>query len=289
MATLERRCLEAREIRVQAAWELNVQRGIQMRGVTFVYPRRPEPPALRDLTLDIAAGRTTAIVGPSGAGKSTLADLIIGLLQPTSGQLYVDGTPLGPERLPSWRSRIGYVSQDTVLLHDTVRANLAWARRGATETELWQAIRLAAADFVGELPHGLDTVVGERGVLLSGGERQRLALARALLRRPEVLILDEATSSLDSENELRIQEAIEGLHRRLTILIITHRLSTIRSADIIYVLDQGRIVESGSWLSLGADGKRFRDLCQAQNIDVDSSGSFLRMSIGNRSTARANS
>ena len=222
------------------------------------------------MSLIIRAHATTAIVGPSGAGKSTFADLLMGLLSPSSGQLLVDDVPLSPERLQAWRSQIGYVAQETFLFHDTVRANLAWASPGADDGAVWRALeQAAAADFVRALPAGLDTIVGDRGVLLSGGERQRLSLARALLRQPQLLILDEATSSLDSENERRIQAAIDHLHEQITIVVITHRLSTIRNADMIYVVERGRVVESGSWPALltGAVG-RFRALCDAQGIEV---------------------
>ena len=182
--------------------------------------------------------------------------------------MLVDGERLGAERLAAWRRQIAYVPQETFLFNDTVRANLMWVRPDASEEDLWEALRLAAAaDFVSRLPQRLDTVIGERGVLVSGGERQRLALARALLRRPRVLILDEATSSLDSENELQIQRAIDGLHHQMTIVIITHRLSTIRGADVIHVLDDGRLVESGAWADLYArPAGRFTQLCLAQGL-----------------------
>jgi ATP-binding cassette, subfamily C, bacterial len=220
--------------------------------------------------LTIPAGKTTAIVGPSGAGKSTIADLVMGLIQPDEGRVLVDERPLRPEQRRAWRSKIGYVPQDTFLFHDTVRENLLWARPDARDEELREALRLAAAeDFVFRLPEGMETVLGDRGVRLSGGERQRLALARALLRKPSLLILDEATSNLDSENERRIQSAIEKLHGSMTILIITHRLFTTRSADVIYVLEQGRLVESGDMDTLVAIKQgRFLELCKAQSIDT---------------------
>ena len=261
----EQRCLAAAEPAVDGTRATELTDRIEFERVTFYYGQRP---AVQDITLALAAGATTAIVGPSGAGKSTLADLLMGLLTPSRGRILVDGTPLGADRLEAWRDQIGYVAQEPFLFHDSVRANLLWARPDASEEELWRALRLALADeFVSALPRGLDTVVGDRGVLVSGGERQRLSLARALLRRPTLLILDEATSSLDSENEARIQHAIDSLHQQMTIVIITHRLATIRGADVIHVIDRGRLVESGGWDELMArPAGRFRELSQAQGI-----------------------
>ena len=269
---LERECLEAAEPVSSEDSDVSFDRNIRLEGVSFTYLRRAKTPALRDVDLEIAAGLTTAIVGPSGAGKSTLADLLIGLLSPTDGRILIDGQTLTPDRLEAWRRHISYVPQETFLFHDTVRANLVWASPEATDDEVCEALRLSAADeFVAALPQGLDTIVGERGVLVSGGERQRLSLARALLRRPRILVLDEATSSLDSENELRIQRAIEELHHRMTIVIITHRLSTIRYADMIHVFENGRLVQSGSWAELTSDSRdRFRQLCLAQGFGVSS-------------------
>jgi ATP-binding cassette, subfamily C, bacterial len=261
------RCLDEAEPRVVQACAITFERRIDVQRVTFDYREDGQAPALKDVTLAIEAGATTAIVGPSGSGKSTLADLLLGLLTPSQGRILVDDVPLGPERLEAWRRQIGYVAQDTFLFHASVRANLAWARREANEDDIWQALRLASADeFVRALPQGLDTLVGDRGVLVSGGERQRLSLARALLRRPALLVLDEATSSLDSENERRIQTAIEELHRQMTIVIITHRLSTIRAADLIHVIDRGQLVESGTWTELVVRHGRFRALCSAQGL-----------------------
>jgi ATP-binding cassette subfamily C protein len=190
------------------------------------------------------------------------------LIEPAQGRILVDGKPLERGMLGDWRARIGYVPQDTFLLHDSVRANLRWARPDATEAQLWRALELAAADtFVRNLPEGLDTVVGDRGVLVSGGERQRLSLARALVRSPKILILDEATSALDSENEDRIRQAIDRLHHQMTIVVITHRLATTRAADVIHVLEDGRLVESGTWQALmGRSSSRFRILCETQEV-----------------------
>ena len=214
--------------------------------------------ALREIDFVIPARSTVAVVGPSGSGKSTLADLIMGLVTPDDGTILIDGKPLTGELIYNWRSSIGYVPQENFLFNDTIRGNLLLVRPGASEEEIWDALRQAAADsFVASFPEGLETVVGDRGIRLSGGERQRIALARALLRKPTVLILDEATSSLDRENERRILDAIEGLHGELTMVIIAHRLSTIRRADSIVVLEQGRIVETGTWASLSQEGGRF--------------------------------
>jgi len=222
---------------------------IRLEHVGFRYePDRPL--VLDDLSLAIAAGRVTAIVGSSGAGKSTVADLINGLLAPVTGQVLVDGVELTPQTARAWRRHVGYVAQDTVLFHDTVRNNLRWANPDASEKEMRESLGLAAAEFVFELPQGLDTTVGDRGMLLSHGQRQRIALARALLRKPGLLILDEATSSLDFDNEKRILDAIERLQGRATVLLIAHRISAIQRAEIIYVIENGRVAESGDWQSL---------------------------------------
>lgn len=238
---------------------------LRVEHVTFAYDPAQPLLALRDLDLVLPARSVTALCGASGAGKSTLADILLGLLAPTSGRVLVDDTPLAGPRLHDWRQSIGYVSQETFLFHETVRANLAWANPGATEADLRAALRAAAAEtFVDRLPQGLDTVIGDRGVRLSGGERQRIALARALLRQPTFLVLDEATSSLDAHNERLVQDAIERLRGQFTILVIAHRLSTVRFADRIVVLDAGRIVETGSWQELNArDGGPFRRLVLA--------------------------
>ncbi len=265
---IQARCEAAAEPGRKLVGELELHRDVQLENVSFAYSGEGAIPAVRDLSLTIRFGETTAIVGPSGAGKSTVADLIMGLIVPDQGQMLVDETPLPPDLIRSWRSRIGYVAQDTFLFNDTVRANLLWASPDASDEEMDYALRLAAAgEFVSQLPNGMETVLGDRGVRLSGGERQRLALARALLRQPSLLILDEATSALDSENERRIQSAIEGLHGSMTILIITHRLSTIRGADVIHVIEGGRLLESGDWNTLlGRGDGRFSALAGAQSI-----------------------
>ena len=222
---------------------------------------------LNGVDLAIPAGRTTAVVGPSGAGKSTVADMVVGLLMPTSGRITIDGVPLAGAHIPPWRRRLGYVNQDTFLFHESIRENLRIVRPDATDEQLWTALHNASAAFVEALPDGLDTVVGDRGVRLSGGERQRIALARALLRNPTMLILDEATSALDPENERVIQHAIERMAGQLTILVIAHRLASVRSADVIHVMEAGHVVESGTWEALLArPGGRFRAMCRAQGL-----------------------
>ncbi|MEQ1907210.1 MAG: ABC transporter ATP-binding protein [Vicinamibacterales bacterium] len=266
----EAQCLAAAEPEPTRHDRVTFEASLDCRHVTFSYLETPGRPALEDVTLHVPVHTTTAIVGPSGAGKSTIADLMMGLVTPAHGAVLVDEMPLTPERLQSWRARIGYVAQETLLFHDTIRANLLWACPSATDEAIWQSLeRSAAADFVRALPAGLDTVIGDRGVLVSGGERQRLSLARALLRQPQVLILDEATSALDSENEQRIQAAIDGLHEQITIVVITHRLSTIRNADQIYVIEGGRVRECGTWSSLlGNPTSRFRALSDAQGVEI---------------------
>lgn len=265
---MKARCETAAEPKAESHKMVELSRGLRFEEVSFDY--EVGVPTVRDLNLVVEAGETTAIVGPSGSGKSTVADLVMGLLVPTAGRILVDNEPLEGGHVNSWRERIGYVAQDTFLFNDTVRANLLWACPGAGDEEIRRVLRMAAAEeFVDELPDGQDTMLGDRGVRLSGGEKQRLALARALLRNPSLLILDEATSALDSENEKRIQDAIEKLHGRVTILVITHRLATVRGADTIHVLEKGRIVESGSWEALlGKENGRFGTLCAAQGISM---------------------
>lgn len=244
---------------------LELRQEVRLESVSFRHDATASRDAVRNVSLSFPARRMTALVGASGAGKSTLADLVLGLLAPTEGRVLVDGEPLGGARLAAWRNSIGYVPQEPFLFHDTIRANLLWARPDATEDDLRQVLRAAAAEeFVSRLPQGLNTVVGDRGVRLSGGERQRIALARALLRRPTLLVLDEATSALDAANEQLVQQAIERLHGELTIVIIAHRLSTVQNADQVIVLDQGRVVESGSPANLTAQaGGHFQRLMQA--------------------------
>ena len=229
--------------------------------------RRSRRDALDGVSMRLTANRITALVGPSGAGKSTVADLLLGLMVAHSGAVMVDGVALTPARARQWRAQVGYVPQDPFLFHDTIRANLQWAAPAAGEHEMRQALALAGADtFIARLPRGLDTVIGERGSAVSGGERQRIALARALLRRPTLLVLDEATNAVDAECELRIREVIASLRGQMTVLVITHDLAAVRDAETIYVLEEGRVAEAGDCVSLLAQGGRFSALCSAQGI-----------------------
>ena len=266
IAGIQVRCRAAAEPAAATGPALELHSALRLEGVSFSYPGGP--PVVRSVDLTIPAGRTVAIVGPSGAGKSTIADLLMGLIAPAAGCIRVDGAPLDAARALAWREQVGYVAHDTFLFHDTVRANLRWAQPNADEGELRAALRMAAADeFVARLPQGLDTVVGDRGAALSQGERQRLALARAFLRRPRLLVLDEATNSLDSENEAKILGAIEQMHGGVTTVLIAHRLFTVRWADLIYVIENGAVVESGEWTALSSKiGSRLRNWCMAQGI-----------------------
>jgi ATP-binding cassette, subfamily C, bacterial len=245
--------------------QLAVTRGIELRDVTYRYPGA-DSPALHDVTLSIPAGRVTALVGSSGAGKSTLADLVLLLLTPERGELVVDGVPLATDRRDEWRASVGYVPQETHLFHDTIRENVRWVAPDASDDAVLVALRMAGASaLLARLPNGLDTKIGDRGTLLSGGERQRLALARALLRRPRLLVLDEATSALDPESELSIRQTIASLTPAVTVLTITHRLTTARQADHVVVLDHGAVVAEGPWETLLAgDDSRLARLWTAQ-------------------------
>jgi len=228
---------------------LELKKGIRFNNVSFSYPNRKT--TISNLDLFIAKGRVTALVGESGSGKSTITDLVLGLQMPNEGSVLIDEIQLSDYKQKSFRNRVGYVPQEPILFHSSIRDNLLWSSGSASEEDLWRALDVAnAASFVKQLPQGMDTIVGDRGTRISGGQRQRIALARALLRKPDLLILDEATSSLDNESERLIKESIEGLSKSTTILIVAHRLSTIKNADQVYVMQNGRIIENGSYTEL---------------------------------------
>jgi ABC-type multidrug transport system fused ATPase/permease subunit len=254
---LQKECAETKEFELRSADEelaIRMESEIECRNMSYRYdPNKPEF-ALKDVNIRVPANSMTAIVGRSGAGKSTLIDLLIGLVRPESGEVLYDGVPLTARNTLAHRRMVSYVPQDPFLFHSSIRDNLKLVDPHAIDERLWEALRFAAAeDFVRKLPDGLDTIIGDRGIRLSGGERQRLVLARAILRKPSILVLDEATSALDNENEAKIQAALERLKGSMTIVVIAHRLSTIRNADQVIVIEQGRVVQQGAYHQLSSE------------------------------------
>ncbi|MFM7731943.1 MAG: ABC transporter ATP-binding protein, partial [Cyanobium sp.] len=242
-----------------------LKHGIRFEAVSFRYPERSQA-ALIDVSFSLPRHGTVALVGASGAGKSTLVDLLVGLIDPCAGRITVDGQDLQSLDLDSWQRRLGVVSQDVLVVHDTIAANIAFGLGDGVSLE---AIRRAAAaacadDFIEALPEGYNTVIGEQGHRLSGGQRQRLSLARAMLRQPEILILDEATSALDSHSEARVHQAIEAFRSGRTVLAVAHRLSSIRAADQILVIDGGRVMERGNHDQLLAQSGAYAALWRRQ-------------------------
>jgi ABC transporter fused permease/ATP-binding protein len=227
---------------------------IEFDGVGFHYPTRTEVEVLKGVTFKIQSGEKVALVGPSGAGKSTIIHLLLRFYEVATGQIRIDGEPITHWELASLRNKIGIVPQEVLLFGGSIRENIGYAKPTATEEEIILAAKKANAwQFISQFPEGLDTLVGERGIKLSGGQRQRVAIARAILKDPAILILDEATSSLDAESEALVQEALNELMKGRTTLIIAHRLATIRKVDRIYVLTEGKIVEQGSHQELVQD------------------------------------
>ncbi len=243
--------------------------GIRFENVSATYRGQPTPTVVH-LDFEIPRNQTTAIVGPSGAGKSTIVNLVCRMLDPDSGRIAIDGNDLRDYRLDDWYRRLGIVSQDIFLFDAAIAENIAYGSGGANRGEIVAAAKRAGAhDFILQQPRGYDTPIGDRGVRLSGGQRQRLAFARALVRQPDVLIMDEATNSLDSRSEEIIQNALEELRQQVTIVMVAHRLATVRNADQIIVMNAGSVVERGTYASLLRAGGTFSAMARLQSLALE--------------------
>ena len=266
---------EPREMQSTAA-SLRVDRAsvagaIEFQNVSFTYPGT-DTPALREINLSVAAGQTVALVGPSGAGKTTLSNLVARFYDPTSGRVTLDGRDLRDYDVESFRSLLGVVEQDVFLFDGTIAQNIGYARRDATPEVIRAAAEAAnATEFIDRMTHGMQTIIGERGVRLSGGQRQRLAIARAILADPKLLILDEATSNLDTDSERLIQQSLVQLMKGRTSFVIAHRLSTIAGADVIVVIENGRISQTGTHSQLMSKDGKYRSMVEQQ----------VKMTLGN--------
>jgi len=233
--------------------------------VCFNYPSRPTSPALREVSFSLQPGATIALVGPSGGGKSTVLQLLLRFYDPQSGTITFNGTSINQLKLSELRQSIGLVSQESMVFSDNVLNNIRYGNLQATDEQVMAAAEDAQAlEFIEKLPQGFNTYLGERGIRLSGGQRQRLSIARALLKNPPLLLLDEATSALDAQSELKVQKALERAMTGRTTLVIAHRLATIVNADSILVMDQGKIVDSGTHQQLLSNGKLYAKLASMQ-------------------------
>ena len=252
------------ETRTDSKQRISLKKEIAMKNISFNYPNSDEP-ILKDISLKISANQVIGIVGPSGSGKSTLLDIFLGLLKPSSGQLLIDDKPLNTENSRMWQNNIGFVAQDIFLADTSIRENIAFGLpvENINNDELKKATLMAHLDQLLEsLPNGVDTTVGERGVQLSGGQRQRIGIARALYSDPEVLIFDEATSSLDGITERVIMDAIHDFSGSKTIIVVAHRLATVKRCDGIYLLESGAIIDFGPYDDLIKRNKRFKQMTE---------------------------
>jgi ATP-binding cassette subfamily B protein len=241
---------------------------IRFEGVSFAYPSRPGTKALDGISIDISAGETVALVGPSGAGKSTMLQMLLRFYDPQQGRITLDGIDLRDMARDDFRREIALVPQDPVIFATSAYENIAFGRIGASRADVEAAARAAAAhEFIAALPQGYDSYLGERGVMLSGGQKQRIAIARAILRNAPVLLLDEATSALDAESERAVQQAVEHMAHGRTVLVVAHRLATVKRADRIVVFDKGKIAAMGTHDALVAEGGLYARLARLQFTD----------------------
>ena len=256
--------------RPNAARLARFEKSIQFDNVGFSYPSAPDRMVLDGISIEVKAGQVVALVGSSGAGKTTFANLVPRFYDVIAGAIRIDGRDVRDLRLASLRDKISIVAQDTFLFNDTVANNIGYGLEHASRPQIEEAARNAMAEeFILRMPEGYDTIIGERGVKLSGGQRQRLAIARALLKNAPILILDEATSHLDTESEMLVQGALQNLMEHRTVIVIAHRLSTVRRADKIVVLDRGRIAETGTHEELAGLGGIYQRLYDLQFLEAD--------------------